>query len=63
MSYDQMCAQLQELAENAVMVISDSDRELIQGLHTLLEIGEEVSASYEAEVKRIYGEYLRNQHL
>lgn len=54
---------VRELTDNQMMIVIDADREFILGINAMLDIGEDVSASYAPRVRSIFAEYQRNQYL
>jgi hypothetical protein len=57
-----MLEMIQEMAQNQIVIISDSDREFVLGLALLIETGEAVPASYAERVQNIYTSYQQNQY-
>jgi hypothetical protein len=54
---------VQEMIENQIVIISDSDREFVLGIALLFETGEPVPASYGERVQKIYSAFQQNQYL
>ena len=58
-----MISMVQEMVENQIVIISDSDREFVLGIALLFETGEPVPASYMERVQKIYSAFQQNQYL
>jgi len=52
-----------EMNDNIVMLMSEDDKEFVQGIALLLEMGEAVSPSYIPRVESIYKKYRFHQDL